>query len=155
MQCTEHRCVLHRGQCGRRSTSLNATPQGSQPFKLQRHSGCRTDSKVWVSNLVLSALWEASQPTHRIQRTKTQSGITLIEHHLFGRPNKSLLLCGKLNGLWQTAKLGPNNGDGGWQEGEEESTISTFSNDDSKWRHGLLGCAEWYYLFGLEWKGLT
>lgn len=35
-------------------------------------------------------------------------------------------------------------------EAERRGTaISSFSNDDSKRRHGLLGCAEWYYLFGL------
>lgn len=59
----------------------------------------------------------------------------------------NLMACGK------AAKLGPDDRDRGWEEGEEESAISTFSNHDTKWRHGLPGCAEWYYLFGVEWKG--
>lgn len=95
--------------------------------------------------------WRASQPTHRHSGgLKHSPGLRLSSIGCFGHTNKSLLLCGKFNGLWQAAKHGPDHRYGG---GEEKSAISTFSNDDSKWRHGLLGGAEWYYLFGLQWKG--
>lgn len=78
-----------------------------------------------------------------------------MEHQLFGRTNKGLLLCGKFNGLWKGCKARPRRQRQRLRgrRGEEESAISTFSNDDTKWRHGLPGCAEWYYLFGREWKG--
>lgn len=32
--------------------------------------------------------------------------------------------------------------------GGHSSTITTFDNDESKWRDGRLGFVEWYYLFG-------
>lgn len=37
--------------------------------------------------------------------------------------------------------------------GSDSSTITTFDNDESKWRDEQLGFVERYYLFGPQWKG--
>lgn len=128
------------------------------PKRLKVFHKSKDKRQVRVSNLVLAALWRASQPTHGHHGPETHSRITLIRHQLFGCRDKGLLLrenfnvCGWLQSVpLITEKQGPLRVRKVCVGGGHSNTTAAFDNDDSKWREGWLGFVKWYYLYGPQW----